>query len=252
MAAPVPVVRSGAPGCGCRAGEAREAGIGLAISVGAAVARNGSGGTEPGRAVSRGAAGRAVSGRAVSGRAVSGRAVSGRAVSGRAVSGRAVSRGAAGRAVSRGAAAGRAGSGLTVSGRAAAAAARIRSSNDAGRAGGRRGRGCGTALAPGTRRGKPGESSGLAAGTGGFTAPWPSGLDGGGAGAAGGGAAGAGAGRRRGVGALLAPGTRRGNDGPRLSSPMPPTPTGARRDDAAPRTGQHMMTCGFNRNGVLC
>ena len=90
--------------------------------------------------------------------------------------------------------------------------------------GGCRGRGCGTALAPGTRRGRPGESSGVAAGTGRFAAAWPSEPGGGGVGTAGGGTAGAGTGRRRGVGALLAPGTRRGNDGPRLSSPMPPNP----------------------------
>ena len=157
------------------------------------------------------------------------------------------SRGAAGRAVS-----GRAVSGRAVSGRAAGAAtaALIRSSNDAGRAGGCRGRGCGTALAPGTRRGRPGESSGVAAGTGRFTAAWPSGPGGGGSapGAVPGTAPAAVAALARCWPPVLAVATTdRGS-----LRPCRPTPTGARRDDAAPRTGQHMMTCGFNRNDVLC
>jgi hypothetical protein len=57
---------------------------------------------------------------------------------------------------------------------------------------------------------------------------------------------------RLGVGALLAPGTRCGNDASPFS-PIPPTPWGARYRDIPPplKIQQHMMTCGFNRNDVL-
>jgi hypothetical protein len=92
-------------------------------------------------------------------------------------------------------------------------------------------------LAPGTRRGRGG------------TLAW---LSGAGAGEVAGSGDCPAALLRLGVGALLAPGTRRGNDALPFSA-MPPNPPGAALTiyAAAHKIQQHMMTCGFNRNDVL-